>query len=506
MTAMSAPMASGQRPPGTTYFFGPFRLVPTERRLERDGRPVTLGSRALDILIALAERPGEVLGKSELLRKGWPDLTVDESNLRFHIVGLRKALGDGTDGCRYIVNVPGRGYCLATATQHVATVPCQTSQSGRQPMGLLPALDRIVGRDAAMGDIVQTLRTHRFVTILGSGGVGKTTLAVAVTHQLAGDYGDDIRFVDLGDLADPALVASTLATALAIDTQSSDPTPEIIDDLRERRRLIVFDGCEHVVEEVARLAEQIHLQAPQVGILATSRERLRVEGERTIPLSGLAHPSPDECRTLEETMRFPAVCMLIERSRAAGYVGTIGDADAGCIAGICRTLDGLPLAIELAAGRVAEYGWGETARLLEGRQRLMWSGRRTAPARHQTLQSAIEWSYDRLDPIQKMIFARLAIFSGPFQLTDAMSLTLGDELTATEIAGVLQSLVEKSLLAVVRDRQAAAYRLPDTMRAFARLKLDAGGDRQAIGRHAPAEGRALGDAALSWLWEKRLLN
>nr|WP_245586700.1 winged helix-turn-helix domain-containing protein [Pleomorphomonas oryzae] len=502
---MSASPASDSRATGTIYFFGPFRLVPTERRLERDGHPVTLGSRALDILIALAERPGEVLGKSELLRKGWPDLTVDESNLRFHIVGLRKALGDGTGGRRYIVNVPGRGYCLATATQHVATMPSQTSQLGRQP--LLPVLDRIVGRDAAIHDIVQTLRTHRFVTILGAGGAGKTTLAIAVTHQLAGDYGDDILFVDLGDLADPTLVASTLATALAIDTPSSDPTAEIIDDLRERRRLIVLDGCEHVVDEVAKLAEQIYLQAPQVGILATSRERLRVEGERTIPLSGLAHPSLGECRTLEEAMRFPAVCMLIERARAAGYVGTIGDADAGCVAGICRTLDGLPLAIELAASRVAEYGWSETARLLEGRHRLIWSGRRTAPARHQTLQSAIEWSYDRLDPIQKMIFARLAIFSGPFQLTDAMSLTLGDDLTATEIAGVLQSLVEKSLLAVVRDGQATSYRLLDTMRAFACLKLDAGGDRQAAaGRHAPAEGRALGDVALSWLWEKRLLS
>lgn len=470
---------------GTVYLFGPFRLLPIERRLERDGQPVTIGSRALDILIALAEKPGEVLGKNELLRHAWPDLTVDESNLRFHIAGLRKALGDGAGEQRYIVNVPGRGYCLAAVTHCLASEPVPKADSNRQSMGLPPVLDRMVGRDDAVLDIVQALGKHRFVTILGAGGMGKTTIAVAVTHQLLDEYQNSVRFVDLGVLADPSLVTSTLATALGIASQSTDPTPEIIDYLRDRRKLIVFDGCEHVVKPIAVLAEQIYLQAPQVRILATSRERLRVEGEQTIPLHELAHPSSSEDLTLDGAMGFPAIRMLTERARAAGYSGPIRDADAKVMADICRTLDGVPLAIELAAGRVADYGWAETARLLEGRLRLVWSGRRTAPARHQTLQAAIEWSHDLLQPAEQAVFAQLSVFAGPFQLQDAVAIVAGDKLTFIRVGGILQALVEKSLVAVRQEGGAVAYRLLDTTRAFAQNKLDERGNRQAVaGRHA----------------------
>ena len=441
-------MVKEQRATGTAYLFGPFRLMPMERRLERDGQPVTLGSRALDILIALAEKPVKILEKNELLRQAWLDLTVDESNLRFHIAGLRKALGDGTGNQRYIVNVPGRGHCLAAITHSIAADPSREAEAHRQPTGLPPVLDRMVERDDAVADIVQALGNHRFVTILGAGGMGKTTIAVAVTHQLLDEYKNNIRFVDLGVHTDPSLVASTLATALGIASQSTDPTPEIIDYLRDQRKLIVFDGCEHVVEPVAVLAEKIYLQAPQVWILTTSRERLRVEGEQTIPLHELAHPLSDEVLTLNEVMRFPAIRMLAERARAAGHVGMIGDADAPVMVNICEALDGVPLAIELAAGRIAEYGWEETARLIEGRLRPIWQRRRTAPARHQTLHSAIEWSYDLLPSIERNIFEQLSIFAGPFDLQDAVSIAAEGGLTAIGIAGVVQSLVEKSLVAV----------------------------------------------------------
>lgn len=469
---------------GPAYVFGAFRLMPVERRLERDGEPVTLGSRALDILIALAEKPGEVLSKNELLRKAWPDLTVDESNLRFHIAGLRKALGDGTGEQRYIVNIPGRGYCLAAVTQSHAADPAPKVQDQRQPTGLPPLLDRMVGRDDAVRDIVQALGRHRFVTILGAGGMGKTTIAVAVTYQLLDEYQNDIRFIDLGVLTDPSHVATTLATALGIASQSKDPTPEIIDYLRDRRKLIVFDSCEHVVEPVAVLVEQIYLQAPQIRMLTTSRERLRVEGEQTIPLPELAHPGSDEVLTLDEAMQFPAVRMLAERARAAGHAAPPREEDAKVMADICRTLDGVPLAIELAASRVAEYGWAGTARLLEGRLPLIWNGRRTAPARHKTLQAAIEWSYDLLAWTEQKVFEQLSIFAGPFDLEDAACVATEGGLSATGIAGAVQSLVEKSLVAVSGGDR-VRYRLLDTTRTFAREKLDESGARLAVaGRHA----------------------
>lgn len=483
MPSVGAAIVRERRATGTAYVFGPFRLLPVERRLERDGQPVTLGSRALDILIALAEKPGEVLGKNKLLRRVWPDLTVDESSLRFHIAGLRKALGDGTGEQQYIVNIPGRGYCLAAETLSVAADFAPKAEFLREATGLPPVLDRMVGRDEAVLDIVQALGEHRFVTVLGAGGMGKTTIAVAVTHQLLDEYSNNICFVDLGVLTDPSLVASTLATALGIASQSTDPTPEIIDYLRDRRKLIAFDGCEHVVEPVAVLAEQIYLQAPQVRILTTSRERLRVEGEQTIPLHELAHPASDEGLTLGEAMRFPAIRMLVERARAAGYVEVIADAVVPVMVNICKALDGVPLAIELAAGRIAEYGWIETARLLDGRLRLIWQGRRTAPARHQTLHAAIEWSYDLLPSPEQKVFEQLSIFAGPFDLQDAISVATEGGLPATRIASAVQSLVEKSLIAVRGGL--ATYRLLDTTRAFAREKLDASGARLVVaGRHA----------------------
>lgn len=477
---------SGQeRDIGSAILFGPFRLVPAERRLERDGTPVTLGSRALDILIALAERPGEVLSKETLLSRAWPDLTVDESNLRFHISGLRKALDNGVHEQDYIVNVPGRGYCLAAVTR-AASVPRPVSRSSIATSPQWPSLpltlDRMVGRADVVERVADALATHRFVTILGVGGMGKTTVAIAAMHMLLKASADNVRFLDLGAITDPSLVATTLASSIGIAARSGDATPEIIDYLRDCDMLIVLDGCEHVVDSVAVLAETIYLDAPRTRLLATSRERLKVEGEHVLILSELARPPQRDGLAAAEVLSFPAARLLADRAAAAGYSAPITDEDAAIIADICRTLDGVPLAIELVAGRVADYGWRQTAALLEGQFRLLWSGRRTAPARHQSLSAALDWSHHLLDETQRKVFLHLSIFAGAFGLQDAWEVAGGADLTKGEVVAAVQALVDKSLVCVSQGTLDRGFRLLDTTRAYAREKLAASGVTRGISR------------------------
>lgn len=498
---------------GSAQCFGPFRLLPTERRLERNGTVVPMGSRALDILIALAERPGEVLGRDALMTRAWPDLTVDESNLRFHIAGLRKALDDGAGEQRYIVNVPGRGYCLAAVirTETVASPPPSRSQPSAS--GLPPSLDRMVGRDGAVAAVTDLVTRHRFATILGSGGMGKTTVAVAAAHRLLQSGKDEVRFLDLSPLIDPTLVASTLASALGVTAQSGDPTPEVIGNLRERKILLVFDGCEHLVEGVAALAETIYLEAPGASLLVTSRERLKVEGEHVFILSELEQPPPAEGLTPDEVLGFPAAQLLAERAAAAGHSADLTPADAALMAEICRTLDGVPLALELVAGRVADYGWEQTAALLHGRLRLLWTGRRTAPARHQTLNAALDWSCELLTQTQRVVFRRLSVFAEAFSLRDAEAVAAGDDIDPVDVAAAAQALVDKSLLAVSRGDGVRSFRMLDTTRAYARERLAEASERAEISRRharrvaaclAPGslatEQPSLGDvhAALQW--------
>jgi len=287
--------------------FGPFSLVAGERRLTKDGAPVDVGARALDTLIALVSRPNEIVSKRDLLALVWPDVTVEESSLRFHIASLRKALGDGKDGARYISTLPGRGYCF------VAPISRSSDQDnipgalvGGFPHANLPnPLLRMVGRADDVLRLSAQLTAARFVTVVGAGGVGKTTVAVAVGHHLIEAFTGAVLFVDLGMLSDPDLVAAAVASMLGLSVQSDDATPSLIAYLRDRRILLVLDTCEHLVEAVAVLASRIFMAAPHVHILATSREALRVEGEHVYKLDPLACPPDDPGLTAAATRTFP---------------------------------------------------------------------------------------------------------------------------------------------------------------------------------------------------------
>jgi predicted ATPase/DNA-binding winged helix-turn-helix (wHTH) protein len=467
-----------------TISFGPFRLSSTERLLEKAGVAVALGGRALDILIALAERAGETVSKKELIARVWPDVTVDEGSLRFHVAALRKALGDGASGARYVTNVPGRGYCfVAPVTRANPSAPAAQESAVPDQAHRLPArLARMVGRDDTLRAISAQLVAHRFVTIVGPGGIGKTTVAVSVAHALLTEFDGDVRFVDLGPLGDSRLVASTLASSLGVPVNSDNAVPGVIDFLRGKRMLLVLDCCEHVIEAVAALGESIFMEAPRVNILATSREPLRVEGERVHRLFPLDYPPDDASLTAVEALDFPAVRLFMERVAASTDRSSLSDADARIVAGICRRLDGIALAIELAAGRVAVYGISGTAALLDDRLGLLWHGRRTAPPRHQTLHATLDWSYNLLTDIERLTLRRLAVFAGAFRLKAAQAVLAETEASMPDGLESLENLVAKSLVTADVGGPNVAYRLLDATRAYGLEKLRENGEYDGMAR------------------------
>ncbi len=318
--------------PGDCHEFGTFRLLPAERLLLKGETPVQLGARALDILIALVERPGEVVTKQELLSRVWPDVMVEESSLRVHIAALRKALADGRDQSRYIVNVTGRGYTFVASI----SAPTLARSHGAHP-GLR---ERSIGREADIITIADLLAEHRFVTIHGAGGIGKTTLSLAVTHAQTHAFADGVCFVDLSLLAGAHSVADAVASALSLVVRTSDPTISILDFLREKEMLLVLDSCEAMIAGAAALVETIVHETQSVFVLATSREPLLARGEHVYPLTSLASPPESTEPTAAHLLAFPAAQLFCERASASGYRATLGDAEALVIADICRKVEG----------------------------------------------------------------------------------------------------------------------------------------------------------------------
>jgi predicted ATPase/DNA-binding winged helix-turn-helix (wHTH) protein len=469
--------------------FGPFRLVAAERLLMKEGAPVSVGGRALDILIALIERAGDVVCRWELIDRVWPDVIVEEANLRVHVHNLRKALGDGRDGARYVTNVPGRGYCFVALVRHSAGaepgLPIPAAENPARPQKLPIPLSRMVGREKTAADLCSQLTARRFVSIVGPGGMGKTTVAVSVGHRLLTDFDGAVCFFDLGPLNDPLLVPSAVASTLGLLIQSNDPTLGLIAFLRDRRMLLILDSCEHVIESAAALAERIFGDAPHVHILTTTRESLRVEGEHVYQLSPLDN-SPDAAGlTAEQVLAFPAAQLFVERVVAGGRRFELSDADAPIVAEICRRLDGIPLAIELAAGCVNALGLRGTAERLDSWFRLRWRGRRTAQARHQTLRATLDWSYDLLSESERVVLRRLSVFVGFFTVDAAQSVAMGDDLSAAQVVEAVAGLVAKSLVSVDTVDVTSRYRLLDTTRAYALPKLiDADAADDTARRHA----------------------
>ena len=471
----------------TVLAFGPFRLFPAERRLERDGTAVRLGSRALDLLIVLVDHAGEIVPNRTLLADVWRDVSVEESSLRFHIKNLRKVLGDTQSGSRYVTNIPGRGYCFAAQVNRIETaanpVPAGPRIGARSNLPARGAV--LIGRSDSMGSVSCELLRSRIVTIAGPAGIGKTSLAITTAATLLGSFGDAVLFVDLAPIADPSLVISVLASTLGLVLQADEPLAAIVEFLRDERVLIVLDNCEHVIEAVAGLADRILRETAAPHILVTSREPLRITGEHVHRLAPVECPPIKAAITADEAMVYAAVQLFVERATAGVAGFSLDDTSAPAVADICRRLDGIPLAIELAAARVEFFGVASLATRLGDMFTILTQGRRFALPRHQTLRAMLDWGYNLLSPAEQTVLCRIAIFRATFTLDSALAVVVGPAVTVENAINAMANLVAKSLLNADSTGSAVLYRLLESTRLYASERLAAGGDGpEAARRHA----------------------
>ncbi|APR80459.1 Signal transduction response regulator [Minicystis rosea] len=461
---------------------------------------VEIGGRSLDLLTVLVEQPGRVHSKDELLKRVWPDVVIEDGSLRFHMAGLRKILRDGENGARYIATQVGVGYAFVAPVQRLplpdhspSSASCERPEAQHEPAetpraGSLPArLTHLIGRDHDVDLLTQRLSDTRLFTIVGAGGVGKTTLAVEIGHALSASFGGKVAFVDLGALEDPALIPSAIAGALGIAVQVEDPMRVLLGHIRAQKLLLLLDNCEHLIDAVSAMLERLTESAPQVSVLATSREPLRARGEHVHWLGSLGYPAVTEGLSLEQLLAYPAIELFVERAAAANSTLEIELEAARSIADMCRRLDGMALPIELTAVRVATHGVDATARLLGERFSLGWTGRRTALPRQQTLQATLDWSYDLLSEPEQRSLERLSLFLGPFSMDAAQEVIADDTMGPDTAVRALDQLTAKSLLSFIPTHGDARYRLLEMTRAYARQKLLAHGSeelRAAARRHA----------------------
>jgi predicted ATPase/DNA-binding winged helix-turn-helix (wHTH) protein len=482
--------------------FGPFTLVPSERLLLRDGEPLKIGSRALDILIALVSRAGEVVSKEDLLSIVWPRTFVEETNLRVNVAALRKVLGDGHEPHRFISNITGRGYSFIAPVSEVdqpsGQLPRLTSSEPIVGVVDIPRLSgRVIGRDNELSLLEQQFTEQRLVTVVGPGGIGKTTVAISLAQRLCGRYQGGIVFVDLGTIADPTLLPAAVAKRVGCVLGSADQLAELTEQLRDRSMLLILDCCEHLVDDVAIIVESLAAGAPGVSVLVTSREPLRVQGERVFRLAPLNFPSEGEADDAASALGFAAVQLFVERvaDNIGGY--TLGDADAPFVAEICRRLDGIGLAIELAAAQVDTLGVPGLAISLRDSFDGLTRGRRTALPRHQTLHAVLDWSHSLLDAPQRFVLSQLSVFNKEFTMEAARAVA-SDE-GAIDVAGCVGDLVAKSLVVADRSIHPARYHLLDMTRAYAAEKLSGSGRmHEASLRHAAHFHSVFRHAAAQW--------
>ncbi len=467
-------------PSAKSFAFGPFTLVPDRQLLVEDEEPVHLGGRALDILAALVERPGELISKRDLITRAWPDTFVDEGNLKVNIAALRKALGEAAGASQYIATVTGRGYRFVAPVRSAGACPMlagpQTGETGRFSI----SASSIIGRAKTIADVLRELETSRLVGIVGAGGVGKTSVAQAVFERCDQIATDGAWFIDLAAVKDPTKVVSAVAEGLGLSDPSSSSLAALCDFLRERQTVLVLDNCEHLIEAVAGATERILASALGVRVLATSREPLGLGSERVHRLEPLETPPSSVHLTVAEAMTYPAIELFVERAKRRHRAFVLDEANVPIIGEICRRLDGLALAIELAATRIDAFGPRELLGLIDQRFQLL-RGHRAGPERHQTLATTIDWSFELLTEAEEAILRRLAIFPDAFSL-EAACAVIDDGGEPEQSIEHLANLIAKSLVAAEHQGAGTAYRLMNTTRAYALEKLEASGELETVRR------------------------
>jgi predicted ATPase/DNA-binding winged helix-turn-helix (wHTH) protein len=555
--------------------FGRFQVSPDRREVLADGRPVKLGGRAFDVLMALIEAHGAVVSKEALMTRVWPGRITEENSLAAQIAALRAAFGAERELIRtvsgrgyqftgeirilsaspnkagagvvtaeqasilpptnipgpvselidrdhdlgeilsltaaqqreLIRTIPGHGYQFTGETRILPASPderagaelaAEQPRSVPPPTNLPEPVSELIGRDDDLGEILSLTAAHRLVTLTGPGGIGKTRLALAAARQILPHFADGVWLAEFSPLADPGLVPATVAAAVRLELGAGEISAQrVAQALTNRRLLLVLDTCEHVIEAAVAMAEAVLRAGSAVRILATSREPLQAEAEQIYPVPPLAVPVSEA----EDPRRHGAVMLFVVRSRLTG-AHVSEDQHVAAIAAICRRLDGIPLAIELAAARASALGIEALAARLDDRFHLLTGRRRTALPRHQTLRATLDWSYELLTEPERMILRRLAIFAGAFGLRGASAVVASSEVTAAEVVDGLANLVAKSLVVAEVDGTVSRYRLLDTTRAYAFEKLGESGERERLARRHAEYYRDLFERAEAE-WETR---
>jgi predicted ATPase/DNA-binding winged helix-turn-helix (wHTH) protein len=478
--------------------FGRFELRPKAMRLCADGHPVPLGGRAFDLLLALVRRADRVVPRHELIDAVWPDRVVEENNLSVQINALRKALGT-----EYLHTVPGRGYrflapvqdgAAAASLPQAAAAPdaARTHLSAQQPL--------LIGRSEDLAALGTLMQQHRLVTLVGPGGIGKTRLAQALLHLQAGSYAQGVCWVSLAEVADAASLTGAVATALGVRPVDAQPQ-SLARALGSMQMLLALDNAEHLVDAVAHLVQTLLEAASKLRLLVTSQAPLRLGEERVMRLPPLAIPQAP--LPALQAQAFGAVALFAERAQAAEGRFVLTDDQVPRVINLCRSLDGLPLAIELAAARVSLLGLGALVDALPARLKVLTGNRnRGAPSRQQTLRAAVQWSHDLLQPREQRLFRRLGavVGSAPLSLVQAVGVDPADDGAAEpwDLLDALDELVQRSLaevnLSVRGDGPGVSdlsdeprYRLLESPRALAREALATSGEAAAVAeRHARA--------------------
>jgi len=364
------------------------------------------------------------------------------------------------------------------------------------------SLSRFIGRDDAIAAIERLLGDVRLLTLTGAGGSGKTRLASHVAQRAAGNFPDGVTWVELASVREAERLPETVLAALGAEQGSRAALSVLIDVLRDRHALLVLDNCEHLVGAAAELAETLLLAAPGLRVLATSREALGISGEHAWLLPGLSLPSAGDA--LDAIGESESVRLFVDRAQSALATFRLTPANAPAIARITRRLDGLPLAIELAAARVRTLTPDQLADRLDDGFRLLTSSTRTAVARHRTLRGAIDWSYQLLDARERLLLQRLSVVAGSVANEQIEEVCAGGALDAMDVLDVLAQLVDKSLVVVDELGETARYRLLETIRQFADEKLSESGDAAEVAdRHALAYARLVSDAAPHFITRDR---
>jgi predicted ATPase/DNA-binding winged helix-turn-helix (wHTH) protein len=450
------------------YWFGRFELRASERKLLRQGTVVDIGDRAFDVLVALVDHRGQVVTKAQLLDLVWPDVVVEESNVQVQVSALRKCLGPDA-----IATIQGRGYRFTAPVEAVApdSVESATPATGNLPAGRPP----LVGRDQELRSLCAMVAVHRLVTVTGSGGMGKTVLSLAAAVELRDSFGDGAWVVELAPLPDSTLLSQVVAHALRLTLRGeASPAEQLVAALAARRLLLLLDNCEHLLGAVAELVDALSAHAPGVHILATSQEPLNLPAERVFRLGPLSVPAPGESAHPET---YSAVALLVERAQAVNPRFELDETNVAAVTDICRQLDGLPLAIELAAARVHAIGPTVLQKKLADRFEILTKGARNAAPKHQTLYAAVDWSHELLDQHERALFRRLAVFVGGFDLDACEAVCGGVGPGRLDVLERLGRLVDKSL--VIAEPAALGtvrYRLLETIRHYALDKLQAAGE------------------------------